>query len=97
LTVSVRSHPLCISRLFQVADPEPDEPHLFLQFKSVEAIEGGSPDFRLRIRKFIKGFRSGIGLKIVKPHLHRHRFTLIAFFLHAANDGLDEFHKVLCD
>jgi len=36
-----------ISPFFQVADSEPDEAHLFLQFESAKAIEGRSPDFRL--------------------------------------------------
>ena len=68
-----------------------------LQFKSVEAIEGCSSDFRLRIRKFIKGLRPGVGLKIGKPHLHGYGSAPIAFLLHAGNNILDEFYEVFCD
>ena len=54
-----------ISHLFQIANPYPNEPYLFLEFKSAETIEGCPPDFGLGISESFKGFPLAVGLKSV--------------------------------
>jgi hypothetical protein len=57
-----------------MADPEPKEPDLLLEFKPAKAFKSRSPDFWPQVRKPIKGLPPCVGLKIGQPYFNGHGF-----------------------